>query len=445
MNEKQLEAVKSLNNTLVIAGPGAGKTFTIINKVEYLIKNKIYKENEILLISFTNESVNDLKKKLNYNIDILTFHKLAMKIMQNKEYKIANNYTLDYIINEYIESYCNKNTKAKYRLKRILKENTLLNFKKLISTFINLYKSNYPNIYYLYNLYKKSHFITKDYFHILLELYTLYNKELTSNGQIDLNDLIIEATKEIENTTLPYKYIIIDEFQDTSQIRFNLIKAIMTKNNAKLFAVGDDFQSIYRFSGCNLYLFLNLKNEIPDLNIINLEYNYRNPKELIYIANNFIMKNKHQIPKKTITISTNPKPIKIYFYVNKSKVINKILEKVDNDYLVLGRNNNDKESFNVKNEKFLTVHKSKGLEANDIILINLENNNHSLPSKIKDHKIISKILNKDLYPYEEERRLFYVALTRARNNVYILAPKTNYSVFIKELLKDYGKYIEIKK
>ena len=154
MNEKQLEAVKSLNNTLVIAGPGAGKTFTIINKVEYLIKNKIYKENEILLISFTNESVNDLKKKLNYNIDILTFHKLAMKIMQNKEYKISNNYTLDYIINEYIESYCNKNAKAKYRLKRILKENTLLNFKKLIATFINLYKSNYENICYLYDLYK---------------------------------------------------------------------------------------------------------------------------------------------------------------------------------------------------------------------------------------------------------------------------------------------------
>ena len=87
MNEKQLEAVKSLDNTLVIAGPGSGKTFTIINKVDYLIKNKIYKENEILLISFTNESVNDLKKKLNYNIDILTFHKLAMKIMQNKQNK----------------------------------------------------------------------------------------------------------------------------------------------------------------------------------------------------------------------------------------------------------------------------------------------------------------------------------------------------------------------
>lgn len=445
MNEKQLEAVKSLDNTLVIAGPGSGKTFTIINKVDYLIKNKIYKENEILLISFTNESVNDLKKKLNYNINILTFHKLAMKIMQNKEYKIANNYTLDYIINEYIESYCNKNCKGKYRLKRILKENTLLNFKKLIDTFINLYKSNYENIYYLYDLYEKSHFITKDYFHILLELYALYNNELSSDGQIDLNDLITEATKEINNIDLPYKYIIIDEFQDTSQIRFNLIKAIMKKTNAKLFAVGDDFQSIYRFSGCNLYLFLNLKNEIPDLNIINLEYNYRNPKELIYMANNFIMKNKHQIPKNTITISSNPKPIKIYFYVNKSKVINKILKDVDNDYLILGRNNNDKDYFNVKNEKFLTIHKSKGLEANDIILINLENNNHSLPSKIKDHKIISKILNKDLYHYEEERRLFYVALTRARNNVYILAPKTNYSVFIKELLKDYGKYIEIKK
>ena len=81
MNEEQQEAVLSLSNTLLIAGAGSGKTFTIINKINYLLDNNIYKEDELLIISFTNESVNDLKRKINYNIDINTFHKLSLDLI----------------------------------------------------------------------------------------------------------------------------------------------------------------------------------------------------------------------------------------------------------------------------------------------------------------------------------------------------------------------------
>ena len=92
MNEKQLEAVKSLENTLVVAGAGSGKTFTIVNKIKYLLDNNIYKENELLVISFTNESVNDLKRKIDYNLDIMTFHKLAITLINNPDMKISNEY-----------------------------------------------------------------------------------------------------------------------------------------------------------------------------------------------------------------------------------------------------------------------------------------------------------------------------------------------------------------
>lgn len=444
MNEKQLEAVKSLENTLVVAGAGSGKTFTIVNKIKYLLDNNIYKENELLVISFTNESVNDLKRKIDYNLDIMTFHKLAITLINNPDMKISNEYYLKYIINEYFNSYGKYNKKQNKLIKRILQEMDIDNLKKLIFTFINLYKSNYNDINYLLNLYQKSHFINKIYFKIILEIYHIYNQELKASNLYDFNDMIKIATNNINNNIIKtnYKYIIIDEFQDTSLNRFKLIDAIMKQNNAKIFVVGDDYQSIYRFSGCNLDIFLNFNKLVSNLNIINLDYNYRNPKEIIDVANSFIMKNKNQIKKETICLKNINKPIKICFYKNKRTAIEKILKYIDTKYLILGRNNTDKDLFNVQDKPFLTIHKSKGLEEDNIILINLTNNNNSLPSKIKNHKIINKLIKTDYYPYEEERRLFYVALTRTRNNIYLLVPKSNYSIFIKELMKNYKKYIE---
>lgn len=444
MNEKQLEAVKSLENTLVVAGAGSGKTFTIVNKIKFLLDNNIYKENELLIISFTNESVNDLKRKIDYNLDIMTFHKLAINLINNPNMKISNEYYLKFIINEYFNSYGKYNKKQNKLIKRILQEVDIDNLKKLIFTFINLYKSNYNDINYLLKLYQKSHFINKIYFKIILEIYHIYNQELESSNLYDFNDMIKIATNNIINNQIKtnYKYIIIDEFQDTSLNRFKLINAIIKQNNAKIFVVGDDYQSIYRFTGCNLDIFLNFNKLVNNLNIINLDYNYRNPKEIIDVANSFIMKNKNQIKKETICLKNINKPIKICFYKNKRTAIEKILKYIDTKYLILGRNNKDKDLFNIQDKPFLTIHKSKGLEEDNIILINLTNNNNSLPSKIKNHKIINKIIKTDYYPYEEERRLFYVALTRTRNNIYLLVPKSNYSIFIKELMKKYKNYIE---
>ena len=444
MNEKQLEAIKSLDNTLVLAGAGTGKTCTIINKVKYILDNNIYKESEILILSFTNESVNDLKRKINNNIDIMTFHKLALSLIKDPNMKISSEYYLKYIIDEYFNSYNKYNKKENILTKRILKEININNLKQLIFTFINLYKSNYSDINYLLDIYNKSYFIDKIYLRIIIQIYYLYTKELESNGYLDLNDIIKIATNNVNNNLIKtnYKYIIIDEFQDTSLNRYKLIEAIMNQNNSKVFFVGDDYQSIYRFSGCNLDIFLNLKKLIPNLNIIKLENNYRNPKEIIDVANSFIIKNKKQIPKNTICQKSVNKPIKLCIYKSKVNAIEKVLKYINTNYLILGRNNKDKDIFNIKDKPFLTIHKSKGLEEDNIILVNLINNTNSLPSKIKNNKIISKIIKEDNYPYEEERRLFYVALTRTKNNIYLLIPNTNYSIFIKELKKDYKEYIE---
>lgn len=446
MNEEQQKAVLSLNDTLLIAGAGSGKTHTIINKINYLIDNNIYKEKEILVIYFTNESVNDIKRKCDKEIDITTFHKLAINIIKDENYHLAGN-TLDYIINEYFESYTKTNKKTNQIIKRICIETTISNLKTYIKTFINLYKANYSSIDTLWNLYNKSHFINKDYLKIILDIYLIYQRELESSGTHDFNDLIINAEKLISNNIkkVPYKFIIIDEFQDTSYTRLNLVLAIKKINNAKIFFVGDDYQSIYRFSGLDLNIFLNIKEYIPEITILKLVMNYRNNQETINLANKFIMQNKKQIEKTVICQKNLNKPIKIINFSNKQTIINKIIPNLFGTTLIMGRNNKDKDDYNIKeteNLKFLTIHKSKGLEFDNTIIINLENKTNGFPSRIPNPKLLDKIIKTDSYPDEEERRLFYVALTRSKNYTYLLVPKNNPSIFITEI-KKYGKeYIE---
>jgi len=126
-----------------------------------------------------------------------------------------------------------------------------------------------------------------------------------------------------------------------------------------------------------------------------------------------------------------------------------VVNKIKGEKLVLGRNNKDiRKSMSIlkgrKDIKIMTVHKSKGLEADNVILVGLDDSILGFPNKIIQNNILKYVLSdKDNYPYEEERRLFYVALTRTKNDVYLLVNKNNPSIFVKELLKDYSNYIKI--
>ena len=276
LDKTQMEAIKSTSkNTLVVAGAGSGKTLTILGLIKYLIDTKGYKEEDILCISFTNESTNSLHNKLldiNYNIEVLTFHKLGLKILGNDYSVVSNNY-LDYIIDEYFKSYI-VNDKKKYKLfknilyidlnKNIFNTYEYLNLKRLIITFINLTKSNNYNEHNIFNFYKKSFFNERRILRIILDIFIIYKRELESINKIDFNDMISLAVNKVKDIDIQYKYIIIDEFQDTSPVRFDLIKEILKYTHARLFVVGDDYQSIYRFSGCNLDTFINFNKYFND-------------------------------------------------------------------------------------------------------------------------------------------------------------------------------------
>ena len=116
--------------------------------------------------------------------------------------------------------------------------------------------------------------------------------------------------------------------------------------------------------------------------------------------------------------------------------------------MIIGRNNKDiyyyvEKDKDINNLNYYTAHKSKGLESENIILINLTDGILGFPNKIVNNKLISNLFEKELYKFDEERRLFYVAITRTKNNIYMLVNKNTMSIFVKELIKDYGKYIEI--
>lgn len=440
LDKYQLEAVHNIGNTLLIAGAGSGKTTTILKRIEYLIESNIFKVDEILVISFTNKSVDDLKKRCKYQVNIKTFHKLAMEILEeyNINYKLVSEDYLLFLTNEFFITLTDTSLTQEiikyfgyYNYQEFLKTYTYKEFIKLICNLIKLYKSNNLTKEDIKNLFNIDNFISK-YMYII---FCKYNQELRSFNGFDFDDLILEATKVISKKS-KYKHIIIDEFQDTSLIRFNLINKIRVINNATLFCVGDDYQSIYHFSGSDINLFLKFKEYISDAKVMKLKYTYRNSQELINASTSFVMKNNKQLKKELISNKHIDKPIKFIYYINPYKAFKKLYKELNNNnLLVLGRNNFDIKKFSKEDiPEFMSVHSSKGLEADNVILINMVDNIYGFPNKLINSKLIEELHPSDKsYIYAEERRLFYVALTRTKNYVYILVPLFKKSKFIKEV------------
>ena len=471
LDKYQKKVIKNKSkNLLVIAGAGSGKTLTIIYKIKHLV-NKGVNPNEILCITFTKAAANSLQTKLlkeNIMLKVKTFHSLGYEIIKKNKYvQLVKNNVLDDIIMNYLNKYHDLNTLINANFiefgkgnSTIIKTSILKNtsyityLKDTVKTFINLFKSNNYNLSsfnHFFNQNKKENSKRKEYRHkkflnLVKKIYINYQEYLETYNQIDFNDMINQATDIIYKEGIyPYKYIIIDEYQDTSLSKCLLIKAIQNKTKASLIAVGDDWQSIYHFTGSNIEIFTNFKKYFPKSKIIKLKKTYRNSTQLVKVTKKFIMKNPNQISKTISSNKRSKKPIHIYYYRNLIKEWNNITKQINTQTLILGRNNNDINNlFLNKYMNYMTIHKSKGLQAQNVIIINLENKVTGIPSKIQNSEYLMYVSSKeDEYMYSEERRLFYVALTRTENTVTLLVNKDNPSIFVSELLKDSSKYIKI--
>lgn len=429
---------------LVVAGAGSGKTLTIMAKIDYLLKNNV-KCNKILCLSFTNETVNSLKeslKKININVKVQTFHKLALDIIGNK-YSIISNNLLDYIIDEYFIVFIYfDNT---YLLLKYV--DNLEYVKEVIKSFINQLKALKLDEKYILSLLFNKLIDTDEKIVLvfILKIFLLYEEELNSENKIDFNDMINLAIDKIDKIKrFKYSYIIVDEYQDTSLSKYTLLKKIIDKYNVNLMAVGDDYQSIYSFTGTKMNLFTKFKKTFSNSKIIKMNYTYRNSYDIVEISKRFVLKNKNQITKRLKSNKYVKESITIVYIDNQINALNYIIKDLDN-ILVLGRNNKDLLDLKDKeydiNIRFLTVHSSKGLEDDYVIILNVIDDILGFPNKIESSNIL-KYLN-DYNQLEEERRLFYVALTRARKKVFIFTIKGKESLFIKELLKEFRYKIKI--
>ena len=339
-------------------------------------------------------------------------------------------------------------------------------------TIINLIKSNNYTIAELRDLAERTDYadnikVTLD---LVEPLFDEYDEYLAKNKLIDFNDMINLATSIVSSGKYKnnYKYVIIDEFQDISNSRYKLLKALRDSNDYKLYCVGDDFQSIYRFAGSDIGIFTNFDKYFGSVQISKIERTHRFSDMLSIVSGNFIMKNPNQIKKRLKGYKTDSFPVSLVNAYNFKSALSFLEEKLNNleddsSVLFLGRYNFDiellkdntnfvytydkeKERYKViyKNKRslkieFLTAHKSKGLEADYVVVLNTRRKGMGFPSKMAELPAIQLLLDSsDDYPFSEERRLFYVALTRARKKVFLLVDDNNKSTFIKELENQYS-------
>lgn len=355
----------------------------------------------------------------------------------------------------------------------------------LINTFLNLFKSNnfqIKNITDQIESYKDES-IKNRYFlflDIFIPILNKYNEFLKSKNLIDFSDMINDAAFYISKNKFKnkFKYIIIDEFQDTSIGRFKLINALLESNKScRLFAVGDDWQSIYRFAGSDISLFTEFEKHFGVTEFSKIETTYRFGSSMIDISSNFILANPNQTPKELKAFTNNTlspieiiysnsfknddpypfidalnqinaentessKKIKILALSRYNHIIDLYKEKTD---LFSVKYNDVEKNFTIKylelpnlEVQFLSVHRSKGLQGDYVIILNCVSGQYGFPSEQADDPILNILLSKsDQFKNGEERRLFYVALTRSKRKTFITTNSTYKSKFIDEIDPNY--------
>lgn len=378
---------------------------------------------------------------------------------------------------------------------------------RLIEQFVTLQKSNAIRYDRLLGDAKKKKDLRSTYIitNIMKPFSEKYEERLKKEGRIDFTDMLIKATDILNKkfdwisvdgyrniTSDPYNfhkaigilyngqkekryfdYILVDEFQDISLDRYNFLKALRTdsgKKFTKLFCVGDDWQSIYRFSGSNMSLFYEFEKYFGYTEHYKIETTYRFNDPAISKSSEFIQKNPFQIKKEVKEFSKMKRlgntqtvtDIDFYGYETESEEkanIEKIISGLpfDQTILILGRYNHDakslgfpfdpkkaKEEISVnlagRDVKFMSVHSAKGLEADHVFLLNCNQGRMGFPSLIEDDPVLAFVLSDaDKYEYAEERRLFYVAITRAKRKTYVFYNKQNPSCFVEEMNSNMSK------
>ena len=354
--------------------------------------------------------------------------------------------------------------------------NTINGLTELFSTVINLAKINNMDSNQLSNMSMES----KDEFvrNLITPILKAYETLLKLNHEIDYNDMLIKSIQYLDDERYirDYKYVIVDEFQDMNKLTFELLRSLRKHSDYKLLGVGDDWQSIYRFAGSDLCYITEFEKYFGLAEIFYIKKTYRFGKSVAELSGRFVMRNPKQLRKEIISHKKSDSfDIGIIEGYSEKQCINFMDEKLNklpqssqvmligrykNDIKLLDLNNVFDYAFSQKNNiievthrnrkdlyiTYSTVHSAKGLEADYVFILNNKDDNYGFPSIIQDNPIVEYFLkSKESFPFAEERRLFYVGLTRTENKVWLLTPTNCKSVFVKELEKQYKNQFQDEK
>jgi DNA helicase-4 len=288
-------------------------------------------------------------------------------------------------------------------------------------------------------------------------IFERYQQWLVERRQIDFHDMIIRATEHVETGIYrsPFSYILVDEFQDISAGRARLLKALLEQSTtARLFAVGDDWQAIYRFAGSDIAIMREFEDRFGCSERTDLGTTFRCVDRLADTATKFVLQNPTQMLKRVTSVTRADGPC-VHVGLPREKgsdLLREVLAMITAEaeatgngatVLLLGRYRHTKpknfaelarQHANLQID-FRTVHRSKGLEADYVIVAGMCSGKHGFPTEIADDPILDIVLAApEGHPNAEERRLFYVALTRARRRAFLLVEGGEPSSFVRELL-----------
>jgi len=440
LNKAQKKAVDSNNKfNLVIAGAGTGKTTVIINRIVKLLYETNLHEEEIALLTFSNKAANEMKERITNNGIKLkyigTFHSFSLKLIT--EYNLLN----------YNPSILEGDEKKEF-FKESIKELQLK--KQFIEPFLaQIEKLKRNGLFYNELIINKNNELEV----FLKKSYELYEQALIKQEKIDYESMLLILIKNIKDNEEfrsilknKFSHILIDEYQDTSLLQLNLIQEILNLNNKiNIFAVGDDDQSIYGFRDAKIENILRFEEYFKGTEVTKLLINYRSGENIVKMANSLIKNNKFRYKKTLDNIKYNSGIIEQKVFLDEDEENKFIVKKIKN-FINLGKNSNsiaillrynyqiknlipyfqesniefttsltDKEKIELelnnsgKGIKLITYHSAKGLEFDTVFL-----------PCLGEEIFLRKFSN-----IEEERRIFYVGITRAKNNLFLTYSTTN--------------------
>ncbi|TFH92435.1 DNA helicase IV [Vibrio ouci] len=467
------------DNNLILAGAGSGKTSVLTARVAYLLQSHLAQVSDILMLAFGRDAASEMSQRLSdkigsgtEGIKVNTFHQLGLSILNQVDGQSAtlsplvsddnqrHNWCIDWLKKHWMTPTNFKRWQkhlSKWPIAYLAGDEELgshVENPKLIA-WLEKQVSQLATMGLTKKELQQLLVDNSEYTRLNSELglvwpcYQAWQQQLKEQGHIDFNLMISKATQHVKSGKFksPWRYIMIDEYQDISPQRLQLVEALCQQKDGQhcvLFAVGDDWQSIYQFAGSDVDLTTGFGDRFPHSTVHYLDTTYRFNSKIGEVANRFVQQNPAQLEKELNSHKEQKaKAVNLIPSNNVEKVLDQLNRsaKSTQSVLLLGRNHYHKpellsdwqKNFALLKIDFMTCHASKGKEADFVIVVGVDEG--QFPARVKAlHLSDALTKSKDTFAYAEERRLFYVALTRAKKKVWVSYSGSG-SCFVKELIE----------